>query len=298
MRITQSMLNNQFLLNLRASNERMQQYQDMMATGKRVNKPADDPVSVSYAMRYKSQIANNEQYKRNLDRARSMLDATDDAISKVNALMQRVRELAVQGASDTATIDAKTAIASEVGQLYEELVNLGNTRFNGKSLFNGQMTDQNPYTLANAKNQNSDPNSILVAVADGVNIPINTTGNQVFGQNVGVEPDNAFAIVQDLQTFLLANNSAAISQLIGRIDSRLSKIQNAWADVGGRANRVDLIRNRTEDTGLNLQKLSSDVEDADMAEVITKFKTQESVYRSALSAGARIIQPSLVDFLR
>ncbi|WP_380026209.1 flagellar hook-associated protein FlgL [Effusibacillus consociatus] len=298
MRVTQSMLSNQMLRNLRSNNERMQNYQEMMSTGKRINSPSDDPVGVSFAMRYEAKLERNEQYKRNLDVARSLLDASDSAISKVNTIFQRARELAVQGANDPVPPEAKANIAAEIEQLYSELVNVANTRFNGKSIFNGQMTDQDPYTEANAQNESADTHDIVIAAADGANIVVNISGQSVFGKPVGQESDNAFAVLQDLKNSLLANDSQTTSATIGRIDSRLDKIHRAWADVGARSNRVDLVRNRVEEASISLTKLSSDTIDADMAEVITNFKMQENVYRASLGTGARVIQPSLVDFLR
>lgn len=301
MRVTQSMLNNQMLQNLRINNERLQKQQDMLSSGKRLNKAADDPVGVSFAMRYEAQLKRNEQYQRNLDMARSAVDNTDSVLSKVNDVMQRTRELAVQGANDTTPADAKAAIAKEVQQLYDELVNLGNTQFNGKYIFNGQMTDIKPYTTAGAETVLADPRSVVYAVADGVNVETNLTGQAVFGKpatGAGAEPDNLFAVMKQLGTLLQNNDGKGVSNLLGQIDSRMNKIQNAWAEVGARQNRLDLIQNRLGDAEVNLTRLKSQTEDADLAQVITNLKMAENVQRASLAAGARIIQPSLVDFLR
>lgn len=298
MRVTQSMLNSQMLHNLRTNNERMQTYQDMLSTGKRLNKPADDPVGVSFAMRYEAKLERNEQYQRNLGTVMSSLEISDSSLFKINQVLQRARDLAVRGASDTTPLNAKQAIAREVDQLYEELVNLGNTQFNGKYIFNGQMTDKPPYTLANADNENSDTRDITIAVADAATLNINITGEAVFGKDVSQEADNAFAILKKLSNDLNADNSIGVSQIIGLLDTRLTKIQGIWADVGARVNRAELIQNRLKDQEVNVNQLLSQTADADFSEAITDLKMAESVQRASLSAGARIIQQTLVDFLR
>lgn len=296
MRVTQSMLNNQMLQNLRTSNERMQKYQDMLSTGKRINKPADDPVGVSFAMRYKAQLGRNEQYQRSLSSANSMLEANDSALFKINEVLQRARTLAVQGASDTIPADARKSIAKEIEQLKQELVSLGNTQFNGKYIFNGQITDKAPYTQGNPELDNADNRNITIGVADGVTINTNISGIDVFGSSS--EQDNAFAVLEQLKNALNNDQSLQVSQTIGYLDARMNKIQNNWAEVGARTNRVELIQSRLKDQEVNLNKLLSETEDADYTEVITDLKMAETVQRAALSAGARIIQPALVDFLR
>jgi flagellar hook-associated protein 3 FlgL len=70
------------------------------------------------------------------------------------------------------------------------------------------------------------------------------------------------------------------------------------SDTGARMNRADLTANRLSSDEMNFTKLMSDNEDADISEVIMNMTNEENVYKSSLGAGARIIQPSLIDFLR
>lgn len=70
------------------------------------------------------------------------------------------------------------------------------------------------------------------------------------------------------------------------------------AEIGARTNRIEFIENRLDDISINLESLQSKTEDADMAEVITKLKMSENVYQSSLSVGAKLIQSSLIDFIR
>ncbi|MNI37091.1 flagellar hook-associated protein FlgL [compost metagenome] len=82
------------------------------------------------------------------------------------------------------------------------------------------------------------------------------------------------------------------------MDSRTNKMQSALSEVGARTNRVELVQARLGDRNLNLTTLQSKVEDADIAEVLIKSTTAQTIYEAALKSSAQILQPSLMDFMR
>ena len=94
------------------------------------------------------------------------------------------------------------------------------------------------------------------------------------------------------------NAGESVGEYIGKIKDAQEHILSLVSEVGGRTNRLDFIISRYETDEINYMDIKSKVEDIDQAEVIMYFKMQEAVYRSALSVGARVIQPALVDFLR
>lgn len=144
-RVTQSMMNTQLIRNLNLNMSRMDNLQNQLSTGRRINKPSDDPVGISYSMRYRSELAANDQYQKNVDSAISWLENTDKTLGQVGDVMHRMRELAVKAANGTNPQMALDAIKEEIGQLQSQLVDIGNTDFNGKFIFNGQMTNVAPY---------------------------------------------------------------------------------------------------------------------------------------------------------
>lgn len=308
MRVTQDMLNLQMLRNLTTNNERMSKLQDQLASGKKINSPSDDPVGVGYALRYQAYINHSEQFKANADAASSFIEFTDSTLSQVNEVLQRARELAVQGANGTLTANDRNALKSEVDQLYDHLVQLGNTQFNGKYIFNGSKTDVAPYdpTQAWASQAGNDvnyPRDIKYILGDGITLNVNLTGQEVFGDPTGAPTnastsDNAFSALKQLSDALGNNDQAGINQALANISSRLDKLQAARADIGARSNRVDLIKNRLDDLEYNFQNLLANTEDADMAKTITDLKMAENVQRASLAAGVRVIQPTLVDYLK
>lgn len=267
-----------------------------MATGRKINKPSDDPVGATFSLRYRSEINANEQYKRNTSSASSSLEYYDKMIGETNNVLQRARELAVQGANGTNPDLAMEAIAKEVDQLYNHLVQVGNSQFNGKYVFNGQMTDKKPYDIGTAETTTSDNGPIKLELSNGTEIQVNVSGAELFGN--GTDPTNAFQVLADLKNALNSHNQPAVSSMLGQIDKRMDQVLVKWSEVGAKANRVELISNRLEDENINVQSLLSKNEDADMSELMVNLKTNENVYQASLSTGASIIRPSLVDFIK
>ncbi|SCW58547.1 flagellar hook-associated protein 3 FlgL [Paenibacillus tianmuensis] len=296
LRVTQNMMHSQVLGNITNNLRRMSNNQDMLSTGRKINQPSDDPVGITYALRYRSELSMNEQYQKNVDMAKSFLDHTDTVMGQIGELLQRAKELTTQGVNGTNPQSALNAIAQEMGQIYEQAVMLGNDKMNGKYIFNGQFTDKQPYSLASAASDQTDIQNINFQFGAGITLPINITGEQAFGSpNDG---DNMFAVLKGLQNAFSSGNQAQARVFMDKLDTRFTKFLDMRAEVGARANRVDLIDNRLEDLTQNLTALDSKVEDADMPKTIIALKQDENIYQASLSVGAKIVQPSLLDYLR
>lgn len=295
-RITQNMLNTQLMRNLNSNMIRMDNSQNQLATGKRINKPSDDPVGIAFGLRYRSEISANDQYESNANAAVSWMDYTDVTLGQAGDVLQRVRELTVEAASGTNSAESLSAIKSEITQLAEQIVTIGNSEFNGKQVFNGQFTDKKPYTLENAENEVTDDKDINFELGAGVKIGISVTGNKVFGE-AGMK-DNLFFVLKDIQNKMEAGDNKGLSDSIESLDKRMDAFLEIRADIGAKSNRIEMIQDRLKDIGINLQTLQSKTEDADVAAVITSLKTDENVYNSSLDVGAKLIKPSLIDFLR
>lgn len=295
-RVTQNMISNQLLRNVSSNLGRMSNLENQLSTARKLNAPSDDPVGITFSMRYRSELSANDQFQKNVDAAVSYLEFADTMMGQAGDVLHRVRELAVQGANGPNPDTAMEAIKTEVEEMYRQLVDIGNSKFQGKYVFNGQLTDVKPYTEANAISEKTDHGMLQFEMGPGIKLPINVTGTELFGDTT--DPDNAFQIIQTLITDLGNNNYDGVSNAIDKIDTRMNTLLEKRSEIGARSNRVELIQGRLEDMGINLEGLQSKTEDADMAEVITNLKMGENVYQASLSAGAKIIQPSLVDFLR
>jgi len=292
-RVTQGMMSAQLLRNISNNVSKMDQLSNQQSTGRKINKPSDDPIGVSYALRYRSEISVNEQYQRNIDMASSSLEHTDTVLGQINEVLQRANELTVKGVTGTNPQSALDAISKELDELYNSLITLGNDQLNGKYIFNGQKNDIKPYDTGV---ESTDNGKIEAQFGSGVTASINVTGNEVFGN--GTDVDNVFTVVKGIKDALAAGNTNLARSYMDSLTSRMNKVQQVRSEVGARANRVELMDNRLKDLNVNLESLSGKTEDADMADVIIKLQLSENVYQASLSSGAKIIQPSLMDYMR
>lgn len=304
LRVTSNMMNSQLLLNLNRNARTMNETQLQLATGRKINKASDDPVGITYSLRYRAELSSNEQYTKNVDSALSWLDYNDTVLGQAGDVVQKIRELTVQAATGTNPQSALDSINEELMQLKEQLVDIGNSTLNGKYIFNGEQYNTKPYDFAKgadgtfdvSKPITTDTGEIQFIVGEGVRMPISTTGNEVFG-NTG-DADNMFTIINQLSGALKAGDLSGISAQLGTIDTRIEKILTARSEIGAKTNRVELMQDRLSDLNINLTDLQAKTEDADYEELIINSKIQENIYNASLSVGAKIISTTLVDFIR
>jgi flagellar hook-associated protein 3 len=304
-RVTQGTITAQLLRNISSNLSQSAGLQEKLATGRNINRPSDDPVGITYALRYRSDLAVNDRYQSNVDSATSWLDFNDTMLSQVGDVIKRAKELAVQGSSGTNPQVALDNIANEMEQLKKQIVDISNSQFKGKYIFNGQFTDQMPYDPSqNPSNVVTDNGSVNYIVNTGVQLDVNLIGSEVFGYPpAGVtapknEDDNLFHVLDQMITALRSGDHEGVNGQIQHLETRYNKVLTQQAEVGARVNRIELIEDRLKDLNVNLQTLQSKTEDADMEELIIKAKVNESVYQASLSVGSKVIQPTLVDFLR
>ncbi|WP_068778961.1 flagellar hook-associated protein FlgL [Paenibacillus sp. GM2] len=295
MRVTGSMQNLQLLKNLRNINTSMTEGQQQLATGQKISKPSDNPVGVTYQMRYDTDLARSDVFLSNANTGYEILSTMDSLLQQSSDVLKRARTLALQASNGTYDDQQRKTIAAEIRQLKEQMVTIGNSTYNGKYLFNGQKTDQAPYTVDGAANDQTDPGQFYLNVSPAVKVPVSITGEAVFGQ---AGTDNAFKVLDDLADALDSNNISGISASLDKIDATADKLAVSWAEIGARMNRFELMQNRITNEQVNLQAQRADVADVDFASGIMDLKMKENVLQAALSTGARIMQTSLIDFMR
>ncbi|THE12343.1 flagellar hook-associated protein FlgL [Bacillus timonensis] len=292
MRVTQSMLTNNMLRNLSSSYERLGKYQEQLNTQKKITKPSDDPVVAIKGMRYRTDLVEIEQYQRNLSEAYTWMESADDAMDKMTLALQRVRELTVQASTGTNGPDEKANIAVEVEQLKEHIATIANTKVGNKFIFNGTNTTEAPVNLG-ANQISSSTNDVLLEVSKGVQVNVNVkTSDLLKGSNTKDIFTELTYLINDLKS------DGDIGKYLDTVDSHLSNVVANRANLGARYNRIELIDDRLGSQEVIANKIISENEDAEMEKVIINLTTAEAVHRAALGVGSKIMQPTLMDFLR
>ncbi len=290
MRVTQMMLANNTLRNVSKSYDKLGTYQQQLATGKKIHRPSEDPVVAMKGMHYRTSLTEIEQFQRNLSEAYTWMENSESALGHTTNVLQRARELVVQAKNGTLGPEDRQAIAREIEQVKKDLVQVSNTKVAGKYIFNGTKIEQAPVTDGTPPTVSNNNDDFMVEVAKGVKLKINVTPNNVFNQGL-------FNTLQQIENEL-ANPTSNLDNLLSQLDGHLNDVLAERAELGARVNRLELVEQRLSEQQLIAKRMISDNEDADIEKIITELKSQESVHRAALSVGARIIQPTLVDFLR
>ncbi|HHW60455.1 MAG TPA: flagellar hook-associated protein FlgL [Syntrophomonadaceae bacterium] len=311
MRVTNNMIVNDLRRNLNNNMRAMDNWNRQLSTTRKLNKPSDNPADLVKAMRLRTNLVEGEQYIRNIGEAINFMETTDAALNDISSILQRVRDLTVKAANGTNDDRARQAIADEIGELNKQIQMIANSTYGTKHIFAGTNVTEKPLQQDDSgkfiwKGNNE---AFEMEIAVGAKFCMNLTNGGM--QNFFMEndaPDDVatdkgiFGILTKLESDIRNVNNGddleKISQTLDALDEKIDVLLTARASIGARVNRLELQQNRLQDTKLSFTSLLSQAEDADMAEVIMQLKMQENVFRASLGAGARIIQPSLLDFLR
>ena len=302
MRVTTLMTSRATLRDLNDGLGRLSRLQSQLSSGKQITRPSDDPYGTSRALALRGELGGLDQFQRNVDDGTGWLNTSDTALGQMSDVLARVRELLVQGGSDTAGPASRNAIADEIDQLAESVKQEADVQYGGRFVFSGTATDTAPYALGGADRYAGDAGTITRAIGPGVELPINTDVRALLGDGQAARDDKLLDTLRDISDHLRNGTPADADALrttdLQRLDANLDVLNGIRADVGARTNRLAIAGSRLSGLALNSTKLLSDTEDADMAQTITQYTTQQAAYSAALKASANIVQSSLLDFLR
>lgn len=297
MRITMNNIYGSIISNLDKLTDDMRILNETISSGRKYTTPSDDPVGLISAQEIRSIIDETKQYERNITHGISWTDSAEIALRQTDEILSRAREIAVQMANATQNAATRSAAAIEVGQLIEQAVALGNSQIAGEYIFSGQKTDTAPFAYDSvAVDYNGDENAINIRIGRNNSMAINKDGKDAFMN--GSETSNLFTYLINLKEALEGNDVTGIQDSLGNLVTASDYINEKVADFGARRNKLDMKKNIYAELQLSNTERLSDIEDTDLAEAILNLKTKEVAYQAALTAASKVMQLSLVDFIR
>lgn len=307
MRVTSGIIGAQVARDLQTALTALAKHQRLIATGRRINEPADDPSGAARALTVRQRGAANLQYQRNIDTARTRLTTTEATLRSVVDLMQQSQELAMQGSSDTADLGARQAIAIQIDQILEAVFAIANDRApDGTRLYGGQEVTAAAYTAtrdvttnritAVAANTRGIDGVMSVEVAEGLTVAQNVSGTVAFGSLAAV--NNTFSTLIRLRDALDAGVTAPIGAELDVLAVCLDRITTAGLSAGARLGWLEALDSRQKNEAVALAGTLGTLEDADLTKAISDLNQVQVFYEGGLAASARILRMSLLDFLR
>jgi flagellar hook-associated protein 3 FlgL len=386
MRITEQMMIKSFLSNIERTRDKMTETQQQLSSGKKINTLSDDPLNVHKALRLRQLKATNERFQVNVQDSINFLSSLTEEMTTISDIVSRVKDFGIQGSIPTADDEGRHALALQVDQMLQELVDQANTTFIGKSLFGGVQTIESPYeilrenisetfTIPDRANFQDSGNhrilldnvglardSVLVTDATGATtfsegadytvdrdngtltilgsgaipsgsqitvtydtqgvggvkerfpkditgsinreivekteLTINVSGRDIFGSPAAPDKVDIFNIFRKLKNELQRNNTEGIQSTFDNLDAALAQVTAVATETGTELIRMTMLDDRLENENTTLAARLSSIEDVDVAQAAVEFQADQAALQAALAIGARIIQPSLISFLR
>ncbi|MGY1748490.1 flagellar hook-associated protein FlgL [Modestobacter sp. SYSU DS0511] len=301
MRITHKAVVTTSLQGLNRNMDAIQKLQQQLTSGKAINKPSDDPAGTNAAIIARQELATATQHARNISDGMGFLDATDSTLQNMIAQVQKVRDLTVKGLNDGASSESsRAAIATEVAGIRESLLGLANRTVQNRPIFGGITAGTTAYdvTTGTYVGNGGGETPINRQVSDADVIRIDITGPEAFGvTDPATGQRDLFTIIGDIARDV-GPDPAALEGHLAALDGALRDMLKVTADIGTRTSRLETAKQVNTDLQLSLTSRSADIENIDLAKTIMNLQMQQTGYEAALSATAKAIQPSLLDFLR
>lgn len=236
MRSTLLINSNTALNNILDNYARISKIQRQMSSGRRVNDPSDDPLATNEGMRLDTILSKLGQFNRNIDSGKSFLTLSDGTLGSVTDLIRRAESLTIGAATETTTHEMRQANLLEVSNITQQLVTLANQTQGDRFVFAGTKTKTTPYEIVGSRYvlYNGNDKDIRAQIDAAVNIPVNVTGGEVFGNTESVltsrdlSPDVNFALSRSTRLEDL-NNGLGVPA--GSINIKYSSYPDAGVTV-------------------------------------------------------------------
>jgi flagellar hook-associated protein 3 FlgL len=313
------MLTSNFLYDLNNNLQNMQNIQQQMSTGNIINKASDDPLGASKVMQINTELAQNQQYKTNISGTTDWLNATNTSLDQVNSVLQRVQELLISSSDAAYGSDELKSIKDEVNQNVSQLTQVLNTSYDGQYIFGGTGTSNKPVgtsttaggdTTLNYLNSDgttaataptTQNSSLNVEISEGVTTKYNITAKDVlqFNNNSGTAIDlrTTFQnIINDLNANP-PNTNGLMTTDLSNIKDAINNNSQLLTNVGAMQNRMQAAQTENQSENTNLTDVLSKTDDVDMAQATMTYSSAQTVYMASLQTSAKILQPTLLDYL-
>lgn len=307
MKISTSQMFDNSVTQMNRQQAKVAEMQAKLASGKQLINASDDAEKSNVIQRLKSAMSRNDMYEKTLDRADNRLAAEESALISAENILQRIRQLAVSGNTDTLSISEKEIIAGEINSLSEELLSLANTKdANGNYVFAGSSVDSEAFALDDngVIVYQGDKTQTSVDVSDQRSLVLNRPGDEVFISVDRLADDGEiikigfFEMLSDFTDALTDDNDTNLARGLEEITTVTENISMSLADLGSRMNTVGTQRDILEDTKMRYQDLLSNEEDLDYASAVTKLSAELLSLEAAQASFAKISQLSLFNYLR
>ncbi|MCR1933687.1 flagellar hook-associated protein FlgL [Clostridium tepidum] len=319
MRITNKMMADSFMTDMNNNLQNLDRIRQQLTTGKNFSKPSHDPANVIRTMQLYTGIDANKQYNKNISNVINWLDVTDTALDQIGKQLGKIRDKLQEAGDPGFGPTERKALKDEVNGIIGSLSQTLNTTFDGKYIFSGTRVTGKPTAVKKDENGNNsiyyinkdgtaltDKNSdeykqmnekLKAEISEGVVMEYNVTAKEILedGGDLAKLLEN---IVNNLDSDDPTDTNKLYGENLGDIDKVLDNVLRIRAEVGAKQNRMDSAKTMNTETNFNMTEILSNIEDIDIVEKNMEYAVLQSVYISSLQTSAKVLQPTLMDYLR
>lgn len=295
-----------FLSSLNATEKRINQANQQLSTGYRVNEASDDPGAINAILEYQGQIDHVSQVQSNLSKATTVANFADSALTSASNMLNQLTSIAAQGSSSTSNAKSNAALGQQVQGILESLVGVANTTFGGTYIFGGDAATTAPYSFnwsvpGGVVQNTTSPSTAAIQNSDGDSLVIPPqTAQQIFGaQNAdgSAAASNIFQNVWALGQALQNNDQAGIQSAATAIQSSVVQLGQSTTLSG---NTIDWLQQSSDNATTKLTSLRgqlSGLRDADAVQATTNLQSATTAEQAAIAARGSIQIKSLFSYM-
>lgn len=293
------------------TSERMQTLQLAAATGKKLNRPSDDPTAISPVLSARTQIQASDRYIETIASGLDRIDGMDGYLDSMENTLVRLKEIGIATVNSSLSPEDMLTYADEVSQLQQSLVDSANAQIDGKYLFAGFEEKTAPFVTnpnypapeSNPVSYQGDDGVLEFEIAPNELIKVNSTGNGfMLGDydNDGTTDAGAvdvFDVITRLEDNIRNGNIADIQTGINELETAANQIRSQRSLNGNVGRRLEVASEHMEEIKIDMEEYRSRYEDADILETITELQQQEQSFQAALSVTGKVSELSILNYI-
>ena len=324
MRITNASMVRSHLYDTQKNLTNMSKINQQISTGKVINTISDDPHKAIKIMNINNEIKYTEKYNYNIDESVGWMNTTDGALDNVGNLLGEIKETILKVGNGTYSQNEMKSLNEDMNEKIKQLADTLNSTHGGKYLFGGSSVDDAPITVienpdgtvklefSKDKNGQTIPNTddLKADISSGINIDYNISVGEILnikdgnGNTVNLldEINNLSTLMNDIangdeQTAAKAKETL-LNDTKGKIDTLFDHVVNERTSLGVRVSTAEKIKELNDEDILNIQDVLSKTQDTDVVEKFIELKSAEMIYQASIQVGAKLIQPTILDYIR
>ena len=324
MRITNASMVRSHLYDTQYNLTNMSKINQQISTGKVINTVSDDPHKAIKIMNINNEIKYTEKYNSNIDETVGWMNTTDGALESTGNLLNEIKETILKVGNGTYSQNEMKSLNADINEKIKQLADTLNSTYGGKYLFGGSSVDDAPITVienpdgtvklefSKDKNGQTIPNTddLKADISSGINIDYNISVGEILnikdgnGNTVNLldEINNLSTLMNDIangdeQTAAKAKETL-LNDTKGKIDTLFDHVVNERTSLGVRVSTAEKIKELNDEDILNIQDVLSKTQDTDVVEKFIELKSVEMIYQASIQVGAKLIQPTILDYIR